>query len=277
MKKNAWVVLLVLLISVISPVFAQASIKDYEIKYYIEDSSVREVIRIELPSAPSSVNFTSGEVRDVSVRDRSGNLSYEIKKDNNFYYWTIFLKNDTNILISFYSDGMVFTGGDASQFFSELSLESYEKLAIYAYLPHGDTVVSFYPKYGVPITDGKRIGMIWEYRNSEILDIPVSVRFEKTKTDYVPYLGAVLLVFVIVSLIHYYRKRVHTEFMSGFLEDEKKVVKYLIRNRTSYQNIIEKEFKFSRAKMTRIVKKLEQRDLLKKERKGRTNRLTWKR
>jgi uncharacterized membrane protein len=65
--------------------------------------------------------------------------------------------------------------------------------------------------------------------------------------------------------------------MSGFFDDEKLVVKYLQKNNPAYQNKVGKEFKFSRAKMTRIVKKLEHRGLVKKERRGRTNRLEWKR
>ena len=42
------------------------------------------------------------------------------------------------------------------------------------------------------------------------------------------------------------------------------------------QNKIEKELHFSRAKMTRLVKKLEAKGLVEKERIGRTNRLFYR-
>lgn len=271
---------LAVLVVFISPVFAQEiSIKNYEINYYIEDSAVRETIKIELASTNiSSINFISGRVRDIAVRDSTGELNYNIAKENNGYVWTIFLRNDTNLLISFYSDEMVFKNNDISQFFSEISIDTHiDNLDVSVFLPPGNTIDTFYPKDGKTITDGKSIGIIWTYKNSDAIFLPLFVKFQTARTNIISYLVAVLLIIIIVLVINHYRKKVRREFLAGFFEDERKVVEYLIKNKTAYQNTIEKEFKFSRSKMTRIVKKLEQRGLVKKEKRGRTNKLEWKR
>jgi uncharacterized membrane protein len=47
----------------------------------------------------------------------------------------------------------------------------------------------------------------------------------------------------------------------------------LLKEKIIMQNKLEKQLGFSRAKMTRVVKKLEAKGLIEKERVGRTNRL----
>ena len=59
-------------------------------------------------------------------------------------------------------------------------------------------------------------------------------------------------------------------------EDERKVVEYLMGKKFSYQNKLEKKFGFSRAKMTRIVKKLKSKGLVTTKKFGRTNKIFWK-
>ncbi len=66
------------------------------------------------------------------------------------------------------------------------------------------------------------------------------------------------------------------EFERGFSEDERRLLLILAKEKRIMQNKVGKELKFSRAKMTRLVKKLEAKGLVEKERVGRTNRLFYK-
>ena len=63
--------------------------------------------------------------------------------------------------------------------------------------------------------------------------------------------------------------------MFGFRHDEKLVIKYLEEKKIGLQRDLEENFKFSRAKATRVVSKLVEKGLVSKKRYGRTNKLTW--
>ncbi|MCK5023460.1 MAG: MarR family transcriptional regulator [Candidatus Aenigmarchaeota archaeon] len=89
--------------------------------------------------------------------------------------------------------------------------------------------------------------------------------------------GFVILFGVVFAFVTtHLRRKVESEFMRGFSEDERKVLTILSQKKICMQKKLEKEFGFSRAKMTRIVKSLECKGLVEKEKIGRTNRLFYK-
>jgi len=59
--------------------------------------------------------------------------------------------------------------------------------------------------------------------------------------------------------------------LSGFRADEKKVFKLVQKNRTMFQGDLIEETGFTKAKMTRILDKLEGHNLIERKRRGLTN------
>jgi len=106
----------------------------------------------------------------------------------------------------------------------------------------------------------------------------ISVQYEpvvKVNDFLVPVL-VVAAVAAVIFVFLYFRRKSRQAFLMTFFEDERKVILAMMTEKVCYQNILERKFGFSRAKMTRVVQKLERKGLLRKEKAGRTNRLFWK-
>jgi len=140
------------------------------------------------------------------------------------------------------------------------------------------TIVPFTPKDGTEGSDGRRIFILWERENlkkGEGLDITVSFeRSAPVTQNNTPFLilGIVILV---VMLILALRFRGGQESIESILkEDEKKVIE-IIKSHGGMckQREIVRESDFSKAKVSRLVKDLEDRGIVKIERTGRTNKI----
>ncbi|MEM7817217.1 MAG: hypothetical protein QXL81_00140 [Candidatus Aenigmatarchaeota archaeon] len=257
--------------------FAQTmAIEKYEIRFSISEDSVRETIQLTLQNPAESIRFATHGAYDTSARNSQGPIGFSILQENDVSIIDVFPKNDTFVEISFSSREQIMRSGNTFQFFSELSLPTDVKsLHIDFVLPPGFVVEDYYPSEGGMVrSDGRSIIVSWDFANPA--SAPLFVRYSSTQPS--PMLAmatAIAAACMAAAGLFYYRRRASREFLKGLFEDESKVVSYLMQHKTAYQNKIEKEFRFSRPKMTRIVFRLEQRGWVKKERRGRTNRLTW--
>ena len=85
----------------------------------------------------------------------------------------------------------------------------------------------------------------------------------------------IIFIAAMAGMTFYFRKRSKKDFLTGFRKDEKRAIIYLEQKKDVFQSSFQHELGFSRAKSTRIVKKLEEKGLLRKEEYGRTNKLHW--
>lgn len=281
-----WVLSLVLIVLAAAP--AYAAIESGSVVFSIQrDFSVEETIHLVFDGALNgTLDYALNEqVASVAVSDSNSALRYELIRSDSGYLLIIYPEGDTTLKISFVSKSLVFQNNDIQQFFTELSFaENVKKLDVKVVLPEGYGIYqNSYRPDGAEITsDGRNIELTWPFSNFNEPRI-FSVKFEQ--------LGKELNMWVLFSIIllgalafgyrHHRKKseesvqKTRQEFLTGFREDEKKVIEYMEKHKTAYQNKIEQEFKFSRAKMTRITQKLAGKGLLDKKKKGRTNRLTW--
>jgi uncharacterized membrane protein len=263
-------------------------IEKYEIYFSIlENLEVKEEISIIFRGELNEtiLNYlVVGDVSNLRINSLEKELDYELKKTENKYQIKIYVPSKTKqILISFITKDLIFARENNYQFFSSFDPpENTKEIDIKISLPRGYVVYTeqIFPSEVNKTTDGEKIYLSWTFRDRDE-EIPISVKFYNPYEQRYKDNKLILLIFIVpmiflIYTIFFYRKKMKEEFLKGFSEDEIKVIEFLMNKKISYQNRIEKEFKFSRAKMTRIIKKLEGKKLVEKERIGRTNKIFWK-
>lgn len=259
-------------------------ISDYNITFEImPDTSVMETVSMAFasPLNASSLNYVVlGEISGLSVSDGVNSIGYTLEKSGNEYNVRFVAPEGTGrLVIKFTANDLVFSSESVYSFSTSLKPPEANSVSIKAFLPAGFAIYRdvVYPEAHETLSDGERIYIEWKPEGG--VETLVSFKFYNTHSDYSLLITAIMgiaLIAVVVYLVGYYRKKVRKEFERGFSEDERKVLLILSKNRTCMQKKLEKELKFSRAKMTRVVKKLEAKGLVEKERVGRTNRLFFK-
>jgi uncharacterized membrane protein len=233
-----------------------------------------------VPVSNTSLNYSLAEIaKNIAVSDDSQNLPYALIKTNTGYNISVNIGKPTNTLtIEYLTEKAVFQSDTVKQFFTEFAFEKeIGNLTVEIKLPQGNIVYqnSSTPA-GVDIkSDGTRIILAWHEINVND-QIVFSVKFIEVMQDFTLLLAVVIILAgVSVLLYFYFREKNREEFMKGFRQDEQKTIEYIRLQKTILQTDLQKEFHFSRAKATRIVANFEQKGLVKKQRYGRTNKITW--
>ncbi len=258
--------------------FTYAQAEKLEITAQIQpDLSVQHTLKYYfLEPLNNSVNYTlSSANRNIAISDGANSLEYRKDGDN----IQIFLKQPTNILTIKYTAVNVIYKSDSSYFFTEFNFEEMiRQLDVTVSLPPGDAIYDnfFIPTGGQVITDGKNIMVSWAEPNA-LGTYMYSINFTNPNEQNSPLVLAALGIIIVAGYgVMRARRKIQESFLKGFRDDEKKTIEFLKQERTALQSDLQKKFGFSRAKATRIVSVLEKKSLLKKQKYGRTNKLTWK-
>ncbi len=267
------------------PTVLALPIQDYTIVFDIQpNGNVRENITIVFaePLNESTLNYVVlGEVSDLAIRSGGKSVDYVLEKRGNEWSVKFLVPEHAETLeIEFVAKDLVFAKENVYGFFANLQPPRSEKVNILAFLPRGFAVYRdvVYPEGYETLTDGERIYLKWELESPE--EVMISFKFYNLHSDYSIFVLIIMgfsLLAITLYLVTYYRRKVKTEFLRGFSDDEIEVLNILSERKVCMQNKLEKELGFSRAKMTRIMKKLEGKGLVERERIGRTNRICWKR
>lgn len=258
------------------------SIQSQEIKFDIQaDNSVQQTMKFTFTNpVNTAINYTvDNKVHNIQVSDGKQYIDYRLIPNADSYIIEIFPKEpSTTLIISYRADDVVFHSDSIEHFFTEFSFgNTVQNLKVQVMLPVGYGVYqnSYLPIDGTINSDGQRIIVTWEKTNVQG-NILFSVKFENLNSspNILP-IAIVISIGAVAYIYFHFRKKTKEEFIKGFREDEQKVIGYLEQHKKTFQNRLQKEFNFSRAKVTRIVMVLEQKGLVKKQRYGRTNRLTW--
>ncbi len=268
------------LLLLVSMTYAQPEydIEKVEITFDISpDNSVRQTTKFYFDRLPAgSLNYTLSDiVRNVDISDASGQLEHAIVSAGDGYNMQIFLRNPTGVLaISYTSDSTVFVSNSVKHLFTEISLgKPVANMSVDVKLPIGYGVYqnSYIPDFST-VSDGERIILRWQ--GPATAPVLISVKFVQLQQNTM-LLVVIFLVFFMAFLYIYLRKKAGEEFIRGFMEDEKTTIHFLSEKKVALQKDLQTQFKFSRAKATRIVSKLEKKGLLRKQKYGRTNKLYW--
>lgn len=139
----------------------------------------------------------------------------------------------------------------------------------------GTGLKNFEPEWGKEGSDGRRIFFEWKKENPKLGEvIDVSIVYEQI-VGY-NYLLYFLIIFILaifsITYLFIFRRRNIKDILPVLTDGERKIVEILLREKKEVdQRKIIKETDFSKAKVSRIIQDLVDRDLIEKVHKGRTN------
>ncbi len=158
------------------------------------------------------------------------------------------------------------------------------KLPIGSVIPEGSDFF-LTPKPDQIVSDGRRIMIVWKASNAS--SISVSAVTEQIPANFVPILLVVLLAAFAGAFISWRflsarkKKKVKKQkkLVPAFVENEKIIVDLLKKalNSELWQKQLLKDSGFSKAKLSRLVRNLEQRGVVAKTVYGNTNKISLKR
>lgn len=133
-----------------------------------------------------------------------------------------------------------------------------------------------FPKNATILSDGRRIIVNWNFQNVKVDDpIKFEIFYEPVKKIIIPFNQIVLIgvISVVLTFLLIYKKTKKTkELIFSVLDKyERKVLEMISSAGQIKQKKIVQSTNLSKAKVSRIVKKLAERGLIKVERRGRTN------
>lgn len=258
------------------------TVKSLDIVFDIQDDGTVRQSMVFALSSPSSEPIEYGignNARDIAVLADNEELDYDLVEEGSGNILNIVPgKPVQELTISFVAYDVVFKKGPISHFFAEFSFgQDIGSINARAILPPGSGLheSAFLPPNGRADTDGKRIMVVWDSLDANSLFF--SVKFVPVKSNgNAWFFVALVLAISFMAVFLYSRGRRHDAMLLGFMEDEKRAISFIQHNKNALQKDLQREFGFSRAKATRIVKKLESKGMIEKEEFGRTNRLRWK-
>ncbi len=246
------------------------------------DLSVKETLAFTFEGTVQEkfLNYSlSQEVKSVEASGNGKELSTELIPTESSYAVQMRLDEPiSNLTLSFVTENVVFRSKELRHLFTEVNLaQPGGSIRATVKLPEGYALHNneLKPQGGAITSDGSRVILEWNLRGSS-QPLLISVLFTPIASKANPWIPATIMLLIASILLYIrFRNRARDGFLLGFREDQKKAIAYMQQHKTAFQRDIQKEFQFSRAKATRIVKTLEEKGLIRKEEQGRTNKLFW--
>lgn len=227
--------------------------------------------------------------QDLSVNDSKGELDCEVDvlSDGKEILCTPRKKGDYSVEITFEGD---FTsaenGGQVFSYTNRVFVPT-DRVSARVFLPEGYGIIesgnAYTPDEAEVGSRGRRIFLRWDSDDVSIGDATTySVNYEKLgvfESLALRHLTAALALAVVVlalSLVYLRRKYGGEKTIASVFpvlkDDEKEVMRYIIDNEGEVeQREIVANMDYSKAKISRLVSDLEDRSLVRKEKKGRVN------
>lgn len=131
----------------------------------------------------------------------------------------------------------------------------------------------FEPDFGREGSDGRRILVSWIREKPSLGEaLDVSVIYERIGYGHIILMATLMSAVIVIAVIFIFliKKDFHS-VLPVLTESERKIMEILLREKTIDQRKIVRETDFSKAKVSRIIKNLEERGLIERISKGRTN------
>jgi uncharacterized membrane protein len=252
-----------------------------QIKLVFSDSAFDD-ISFTIENSPQNLNITSPA--SCSKTEKSWGVS--------IYCDLAFQKGqDFNIIVDYDSNGLVKNRDKYFVFTDAYKAPVQTKnLLVLVKVPEGMGLIKpevdqpYNPSTATVGTDGRRPILAWQKSNVSAGDgLAVTVSFEKIAliTNYSRYIGMQIGVFLIILSIalalykFYFKKKGQMKVVLPVLKADEKIVfeKLLSQKGVTNQKVLVKESNYSKAKVSKVLKSLQERGLIRLERIGRTNRV----
>lgn len=277
--KRILLALLFFTLSSVSLVYS-LEISTYEFSFEIKSpQNVKEKVSISFRDANVSrlVFKFSNEIRDITVYENGELVSYTFEKIGDEYELKIpVINNSGKIDITATADDMVYYGKNEFMLAINLFIPENIFANVSVFLPEGYVIAKkgYFPENGVLNTDGKRISISWINLNGEV---NVVVNFEPSynrNSDYTIFI-LIILPWVIVMLVYYYKIKSFENLLRGFDEVEQSIIRYLSKKKVCYQRDVVSDLSLNKVKVSRTIKKLESKGMVRKEKIGRKTKIYW--
>lgn len=224
---------------------------------------------------------------EVDCRIRSIALGSEIRCDTD-------LRSNFTVDMSYTAEDLVESRGDAKIFqYQHPIYRPTEEYSLKVVLPEGTALMNqenesqqvISPLGGETNTNGRRISITW----SQIPELGDTLSFYVLYEDFAPteepapqnYQDLIFIVLGLIAiggLAFLVRRKVNRESLeeefSDLDEDEEKIIELLKENDGEYlQKDVVEELDYSKAKISGIVSELVEKEVIKKEKEGRSNKL----
>jgi uncharacterized membrane protein len=288
MKKT----LITLLFIVFTATVSATTVSSQNITIDLEDSTVVNEIHV---SELTSTNFTyssSHPIRDLQVAidgERTncalseaavgGEISCEVDQTQDF---TVQMNYTTNGLVSD-------VGGSSILTYTESVVIPTENLYLKVFLPQGTGIVDqqnssrpvISPESGMTGSDGRKIFVEWEEEPElgETIEYHVIYRglSERDQTQTIIALAVGILVLGLAGFlgIRYFVRQEVEDLYEDLDEDEVEIMEIIVENDGSIlQKDLVEESGYSKAKISGVVSSLVDKEILEKEKEGRSNKLS---
>lgn len=212
-------------------------------------------------------------------------LPYDVSNPEvnvNFTLEEGFLKinHGTNVSIKYITKSLLDKSGKEMYFTSKNFLN--ESSNVKLVLSEGFVLVEgglLFPKPTKISSDGRNIILIWEDFSGK--DLVIKYR-QVNKSNSFLYLSLIILFFIILISLNKFRKSKIFPFKirkksltKNLFEDEKRIVEYLLKRKDneSWTKELIRDLKISKVKLSRKLRSLEQKELIKKVPFGSENRI----
>jgi len=245
-------------------------IKDLQIEVKILDSKALISYKIETELSQLTINLPENS----KIIDCSSNYSISGNK-------LTLTSINAQLTLDYSTDEFI---ENNRYFTTNLQIPETEKLNVRLILPESATLDKSYPEASLT-SDGKHIILNWNSQN--VKDFPVFVTYSEKSEQWLWYALIVLIAVAAFSIILTIRKRkikkVKTKKQKPekkelhLLESESAVIKTLKQAKGElWQKQIQLKTGFSKAKLSRVIRDLEARGLVKRIPMGNTNKIRLK-
>ncbi len=151
------------------------------------------------------------------------------------------------------------------------------KLPVGAVISDTTETESIFPKPDVIGSDGQRIILRWEKENTEDEEFRIFILFEPiheetlTSFGFYPIFIIILSATIILGIYLFFQKRESKIKTIGLDKNEKKVYNFIKSKKEIKQKSIQKELDFSKPRLSKLLRSLEEKKLIEKKPSGRTN------
>ncbi len=290
MKNILKMLLLMIMIFLVFSVSNAQIITDYRSNIDLNYNTAKIRTTIEIRTGDSGVSTVtipfSFYPKNVFVYDSRSVLQHSIFQENENYYLIIHKNiepNQTEKMNIEYEYTAIRRIENAYLFALNMELPETYNFELLIRLPTGailsnlTEISSVFPEPDGIGSDGQRIILRWNKTNVETQDFQVLVLFETAPITTIasfsvfPIILIIILMVIILSMFFFFNKREDKIKIIGLDKNEKKIYNFIKSKKEVNQKTIQKELDFSKPRLSKLIRSLEEKELIEKKPSGRTN------
>jgi len=285
MKRALFILLSALLLTGLA---SSTSIAEENITIDLQDETVDAEIYFNDLTSSSFTYVTNHPVNNYNVEIEGENAECEFEElaiGGEISCPTDYRENFT-VDLDYETSGLTNSQNSVNFFrYSQSVYRPIENYNIKVMLPEGTGLIDqtnistpvIEPENGVVGSEGRRIHIEWKLSPSLGETVSFQATYEQLSTSYTTVVIIIASLLVLVGLLRFYlRQRSRKEssnVIDSLPEDERDVLSVLRESGDMLQKDIVDESEYSKAKISGVISSLEEKEIIEKEKEGRSNRI----